>query len=310
MALADYQETAVAAWRHALAETLPETTISRYARYMRRFAGWLAKEHPEISLAAVRRADVVEYRDVLMASYAPATTHLHLASIKSFYYWAVDAGHLDRSPAERVKLPGKRTDASRQPYAREELTDDEIRAVLHTCGDGQVDRRDRAILALMAYTGLRTVEIHRANFEHLQTRKGRMVLWVQRKGRAAVDGYVILPPAAEQALRDYLQDHPRPGGPLFVSLNKGRHQRLTKNTIRRMVKRRLRRCGINSPTKTTHSLRHSAVTNALRHGANVAQLQAMTGHTDPKTLLRYYHQHDRISDAAEDRIDYDPPDSD
>jgi integrase len=52
------------------------------------------------------------------------------------------------------------------------------------------------------------------------------------------------------------------------------------------------------------SLRHSAITNAIRHNATPLQVQRMARHSDIKTTLGYYHESDRLEDPPEDRIDY------
>lgn len=57
--------------------------------------------------------------------------------------------------------------------------------------------------------------------------------------------------------------------------------------------------------KTTHSLRHSAITNAIRRGASPMQVQAMARHASFDTTLGYYHEVSRLDDPAEDLIHYE-----
>ena len=58
--------------------------------------------------------------------------------------------------------------------------------------------------------------------------------------------------------------------------------------------------------KTTHSLRHSAITNAIRHGATPMQVQAMARHTSFDTTLGYLHEESRTANPAEDSISHEP----
>jgi integrase/recombinase XerD len=57
--------------------------------------------------------------------------------------------------------------------------------------------------------------------------------------------------------------------------------------------------------KSTHSLRHSAITNAIRHGATPMQVQAMARHQSFGTTLGYFHQEARTANSAEDFIEYE-----
>jgi len=63
---------------------------------------------------------------------------------------------------------------------------------------------------------------------------------------------------------------------------------------------------------TPHSLRHSAATIAIEHGAPLHQVQDMLRHADIQTTMLYTHNKERITNAAEHRIpDFTvPPESD
>ena len=160
----------------------------------------------------------------------------------------------------------------------------------------------------MAYTGLRTVEVHRANVKDLRTRGGRRVLWVQGKGHNNKDDFVVLPPKANQCLNQWLAERPEDtkSEALFISYsNRSLGERLTRSAIRRLVKKYFKLANVVDERKTTHSLRHSAITFAIRGGGDLFQVQEFARHVDPKTTLKYYHGVDRTEKPAEDLIDYD-----
>ena len=72
-----------------------------------------------------------------------------------------------------------------------------------------------------------------------------------------------------------------------------------------MVKSRYHQAGVVGNRKTTHSLRHSAITNAIRHGATPMQVQAMARHSSFDTTLGYFHAEARTANPAEDFIVYE-----
>ena len=140
----------------------------------------------------------------------------------------------------------------------------------------------------------------------LRTKDDRLVLEVQGKGSHEADRIAVIPKAQERVVRSWAMARKKlPGDALFCSVapqNAG--DRLSTRAIRGMVKSRYQEAGVVGNRKTTHSLRHSAVTNAIRHGAAPLQVQAMTGHGSFDTTLGYFHAESRTANPAEDLIHY------
>ena len=55
--------------------------------------------------------------------------------------------------------------------------------------------------------------------------------------------------------------------------------------------------------KTNHSLRHTAITNAVLHDAPLHKVKCMARHASIETTMIYYHEVDRLEDRAEGYID-------
>ncbi len=66
-------------------------------------------------------------------------------------------------------------------------------------------------------------------------------------------------------------------------------KRLSSRSISRIVKQSMVSVGLNSPRLTAHSLRHTAVTLALKGGATLQQVQQFARHRLIGTTLRYAH---------------------
>jgi integrase len=217
----------------------------------------------------------------------------------------VEAGYAPYNPA--AGLRGARRRGTSKQHKRDELTAGEIRRVLATFDDTPTGRRDKAMVALMAYCALRQIEIHRADKGDLKTRDGRLVLWVQGKGHSEKDEFVVLPIPAEEAVRDWLAVHPlKSAGPLFVGIgNRSKWKRLGLRAIRGIVKEHYHLVGVVGDGKTTHSLRHSAISAAIRNGATIQQVQAMARHSNISTTMIYFHETSRTANPAEDFVRYE-----
>lgn len=275
-----------------------ENTINAYRRGLHRFLGWLAEQ----GITQPNSADIAAYRDSLKENYSNLTVNLALSAVRSFYRYLLENGAIGYSPAEGVR--GIR--GGKREHKRSELSDSEVLDVLDTCDDTPQGIRDRAILTLMAYCGLRTIEVQRANLDGLKV-NGRMVLWVQGKGHREADEFVVIPRDQEPVMRRWLAERKKLGNnpALFVSLSKqNRGERLTTRAISLLVKEHYHQALIFDDTKTTHSLRHSAITSAIRNGATPLQVQAMARHNSFNTTLGYIHEVSRLDSPAEDLIAY------
>ncbi len=287
-------------WAAHLAADFSETTKDAYLKALDKFAGWLADSG--LTLATAQPADVRAWREELRAEYAVATVNLWLTAVRRFYAWLIEEGAPILNPAS---IPGASRRGQSTRHKRDELTAAEVRGVLATCENTPTGNRDAAVLALMAYCALRTVEVQRADLAELQTRDGRAILWIQGKGHAEADDFVVLPPPAEELVNAWLADRGAEPGPLILSVgrrNKG--ERLSLRHLRRIVKTRYQAAGVVGDRKTTHSLRHSAISSAIRNGAEPLQVQAMARHRSFDTTLAYYHEIGRTEKPAEDLISY------
>lgn len=289
--------------RRASAGELAPVTVSAYARGMLRFVHWLERRQ------APGPVDVNVLRDWLgdlrQAGSKPGSINSWLSGVRAFYTWAVGAGRVLANPCQGLRGAKRKGTAAR--HKRRELTDEEARRLLAapdvTTTQGL---RDKAILALMLYTGVRSIEVHRADLQDLRSEGGAMALYVLGKGRTERDEPVVLASAAaRRAMYEWIGARGDQAGPLFTSLsNRNAGGRLSLQALRALVKGYMRQAGIANGNTTTHSLRHTAATNAIRRGAQPLQVKAMLRHESIETTMIYYHETERMTNPAEGFIDY------
>ena len=297
----------VADWHQALAlqvaagEIAP-LTEGAYRRGFGKFLTWC-----DATGAGLVTSDTIRQwkADLLADGRRPNTVNAWLAGVRAFFSWGMGARRLAFNPTEGIK--SVKRNGTHKRHLRDMLTNGEVTRVLAKPDTSTAaGKRDLAILALMAYTAVRTIEVHRADLGDLQTINDRLVLNVQGKGSTEKDEVVVVAhPDAEAAVYDWLAVRGNKPGPLFESMsNRNLGGRLSLASIRTLVKRYYRAAGVRGDSKTTHSLRHSAISNAVRHGAPIHKVQSMARHTNIQTTTTYFHETDRIDNPAEGYIDY------
>lgn len=291
-------------WHAALELQVRAGEISKasrdtYAQGVDRFVDWCGRRR------SLSEEVVLEWKADMLERCKPATVNTWLSGLRAFFDWAVRHRRLAYNLAAGVR--GARRSGTSRKHKREALTDAEVlRALAQPDVATAEGKRDRALLALMAYTAARQVELHRADLADLRSESGRLVLHVRGKGHQEADELVVIAhPDAEAAVHDWLAARGQGPGPLFVSLSdRSRGGRLSLSAIRRLVKGYFKAAGVRGALKTAHSLRHSAITNAVRHGAPVQKVQSMARHANISTTMIYFHETDRIENPAEQFIQY------
>ena len=293
------RENAPIEWASAWIESLDvrDRTKEAYGKNVGYYLAWLEMT----GHTGAKRSDILAYKDYLKENYGASTVSAYLTPIRAFYSWvSVSFGVPDIAQ-------GIRGSKKPQGFKKDPLTVDQIKTILNDIDTGAPEGlRDYAILSLMTYTGLRVIEVQRADISDIRNIMGRSVLFIQGKGKYEKDNYVILSPKVLQAIQSYIKERGETldaKAPLFVSgSDRNRGERLTTRSISRIVKQRFVNVGLDSDKLTAHSLRHTAITLALIGGASIQQAQAMARHSNINTTLIYAHNIERIEAPAEDTI--------
>jgi integrase/recombinase XerD len=203
-----------------------------------------------------------------------------LRAVKRLFKWLHEEDLLTDNPARRLKLP-KLPD--KEPKS---ISLDAFEALLAaTEADSIANRRDRAILLMLADTGCRVgglvgLRVADLDLDHNQAR-------VSEKGEKLRTIYYMTTTA--DALRRWLEV--RPAGEvdwLFVNLGpKQRHPQLTEDAVGEMLRRLKRRANVAEPV-SPHRFRHSFAREYLRSGGDLATLSRILGHSSVEVTARYY----------------------
>ena len=268
-----------------------------YRRGLLYFFRWVESTGRVIS--ELTRADIITFKDSLLATHSNLSVAGYLVALRRFYEWC-EGNKLYPNIAKGIKSP-KRKNA----YLKEHLRENQIHDLLkHYEGN----LRDFAIVNLLLRTGLRTIEVVRANIEDITFKGGQRILRVWGKGRDDKDTFVVLPDKAYAPIRTYLDTRKSATlkEPLFISTsNRNLCGRLTTRTISKICKDGLCAIGLDAHEYTAHSLRHTTAVMLLKHGT-LSDVQSVLRHASPATSQIYtksIQEELRLNNPAEMKLD-------
>ena len=272
-----------------------DATRETYLKGARKFIKWCEDNN----INEVEHQDLIAYKNYLKANYKASSVSMYITSLKKLYDFLNTKG---------VKNLAKNLHGSKNPkgFKKDALTIDQAKDILKSIGRSTNEGlRNYALMQLLLTTGLRTIEVERANVEDIRNIGNKSVLYVMGKGHDEKDEYVKLTYETLKAINDYLgtRKDVKPNDPLFISFSdRSNGGRLKTRSIRDIVKKIFRNVGLNSDRLTTHSLRHSAITFSLLGGATIQEAQQLARHTNINTTLIYAHNLDRLENRAEESI--------
>jgi len=163
--------------------------------------------------------------------------------------------------------------------------------------------RDRLIVELMAYLGLRDIEISRMDRGDFYKQDDDYILKLWRKGHEGKDKQKKVTNGLLATFLEYLnQTQGNPNDPMFMSQKKCR---LRPDTISHIVGNIMKSAGIknaeNSHRISPHSLRHTVGTIIAKQTKDVFAVQQMLDHADVRTSMIYIHN----ADSPENLINWE-----
>lgn len=271
-------------------------TVETYTRNIRPFIYYVQDN----GISQPTRADIIAFRDSMKESHKPNTVQGYMMAVRQFFRWAEIEG-LYPNVADHVK--GVKIDSG---FKKDYLTSKQVGKLLQTIDRSSLKGlRDYAILSLMVTTGLRTVEVMRANIEDMRTVADFTALYIQGKGHEERTDYVKVEPPVEDAIRAYLKARGKASGqePLFASIaHKNSGERMTTRSISRIAKENMIEADLQSDRLTAHSLRHTTATLNLLNGGTPEETRQLLRHSNINTTLIYSHALERANNHSEARV--------
>ncbi|MER9839595.1 site-specific integrase [Mesorhizobium sp. M0145] len=251
----------------------------------RRFLDWFRHHHPGQDLEALTAEHVlaaVEHRLSLSATTGTRTAATsHIRTFLQFLCWA---GHHDQD-LDRV-VP--RTPHWRLAHLPPRLAWDDVRRAIDAIGaTTPVDIRDRAVLLLLATTGIRNGELRAIQLQDIDWRAGEVSV---RRTKGKRDRVAPLLEETGAALADYvLRARPKVDSPyLFLSFTPPVAPFKYASPVSRIVRKRLRHGGVElGQVAGAHLLRHSLATQLVKQRRPISEVADLLGHRSINTTALY-----------------------
>lgn len=230
--------------------------------------------------AAIDRQQVQRWMaDMNGRGLAPATVAARLAGIRALSKWMAEESVIPADPLIRLAAP--KQDSPITPV----LTGDELKAMLKACtGTTFRDRRDEAMVRLMAETAMRVSDVLVLDVDDIDLPRG---LAYVRRGKGGKGRIVPFGPQTAKAVDRYLRirrTHPGAELPaLFLTARLPR--RLADHGLRRTLGLRAEAAGIGK--FHPHMFRHTAASRWLAAGGSEGGLMAVAGWSSRDMLDRY-----------------------
>ncbi|CAN7761237.1 tyrosine-type recombinase/integrase [Cupriavidus necator] len=279
-------------------------TRRAYQADLRDFMTFAGISRPE-AFRDITRAHVLAWRKDLEArGLAGATIRRKLAALGSLYAYLCERHAVATSPVAGVRRPRSDSHEGKTPA----LGDAQARTLLDTPDPATLKGlRDRAIVAVLLHHGLRRAELCALRVQDMQPRRGIAHLRVHGKGGKI--RHLPLHPAAADRIHAYLEragHGASPAAPLFQALRGARRpdRGLSGDGVRRIVASHAIAARIEVLGLGVHGLRATAATNALEHGADIAQVQDWLGHASVATTRKYDRRGRRPEDSPTFKVRY------
>ncbi len=282
-------------WEFFAANIRNKNTRRAYYKAACRFSGW-CQGRELFDLARIKPLHVEIYIEDLQRTHSKPTVKQHLAALRMLFDWLVVGHVMDVNPAHSVRGPKHVVKKGKAPV----LATDEARVLLDSIDASTVmGLRDRALIALMAYTFARVSAATAMKVEDyfVQGRRSWVRLYEKGGKQHEVPAHHNLDEYIETYIKvASLQDDPK--GLLFRTVA-GKTGRVTTLPLSqadayRMIRRRAKTAGIQTKIGN-HTFRATGITAYLKNGGKLEIAQQIAAHESSRTTGLYDRSDDDVN---------------
>jgi integrase/recombinase XerD len=256
-----------------------ENTVAVYLSCVRVFANHFRRSPLLITMKEIESF----FHFLRQQDKSDSTIHLYYVSLKFFY-------HINNI-TDRLPILSFRKIRNRVPIV---LSQQKVITMLDSCKS----LKYKTFFTLAYSSGLRTSELRDLTMHDIDFDRKQVYV---RQGKNGRDRYSILGNKTIQLLRTYMNVY-RPKSFLFYKQDDCT-AKVSKDAIRRELRKLLVKNGIDSREVHMHTLRHCFATHLMESGTSIFHIMHLLGHVSICTTMVYLHMQDLHKLAITSPID-------
>lgn len=245
---------------YLISEEKSASTLEKYIRDICSFAEWANEK-------ALTKEMVLEYKQLLISKYAPASVNSMLSSINSFF-----------SYKEWYDLRVKALKIQKQLFSdkEKELTKEEYTKLLKAA-EKTSNIQLNLLMQTICCTGIRVSELQSITVEAVKNRQAI----VNNKGKMRI---IIIPDVLCKMLMKYIKEKNIKSGAIFITKT---GKPLNRSNIWRLMKKLCETAGVSRDKVFPHNLRHLFARTHYSMQKDIVRLADVLGHSSINTTRIY-----------------------
>ena len=259
-------------------------TIKNYTKYINMALDYIGKPENEITYM-----DLVNWKNTF-TNLKPNSQNLRIAAIRNYFDFLKKTGTVSINPAIKLEKQKVRDcDVKQKPYIEAHYLRDMV-----DCAQSQ---RDRAIVLLLASTGLRVSEMIGITLEDYNNMTGEENRELTIVGKGNKIRRVYINDEVKKEIDSYLETRPESECcNLFLSYQGGP---IHSNNLSQTLKLIAKRAGFPMwEDISNHALRAAFATTKAEQGTPLTTIQAAMGHARLDTTLIYIKRNQNVINNA------------
>lgn len=259
-----------------------KVTLRDYGRELLRLNDFLlSKDIVDLNLISTRTLREYIYQAKQSRDLASSSTAKLIAIVKSFFNFLEEDEIINRNPARKIKVPPK---INKIPQV---LSKQEIDLIIRSIDFAPLyfrknNTRDKLIITLLYYTGIRRSELLKLNWDDLNLSKSTLMV---RSGKGNKDRLIPVHPTLSDLIDKYLEERlPLLDNALIIG---ERGKRMCKCCFVDILNRYLEISGLKKKGYSAHSFRHSFASHLIESGVDMFKVQKLLGHATLETTKIY-----------------------